>query len=67
MTASAHADSVGSLVGDVISITVYNCVSSANWWYHIPNMEMRLPTGVVKMEISSRPRTEPLEKIKMMN
>ena len=59
--ASAQAESVASLVGDVVSMTEYNCVSSANWWYHIQNIEMRLPTGVMKMENSIGPSTNPCD------
>ena len=58
-SASAHAESVAAPVGDVVSMNAFNFMSSSNWWYRIPNVEMRLPSGVVKTENSSDPRTEP--------
>ena len=51
--------SVDSPFDDVVSVAVYNCVSSTNWWHRISNVETRLPNGVVKMENSSGLRTEP--------
>ena len=59
MIASAHAESVASPVDDVVSMTAYNCLLSANYLYRIPNLEMRLPTDVVMMEYSIGPRIKP--------
>ena len=42
MIASEHAESVSKSVDDVVSMAVYNYVSSANWWCAIPNVGMIL-------------------------
>ena len=55
--ASAYAESVGSLVGDVVSMVVFNCVSLANCLPYSEHCDE--VARVIKMENNSRPRSEP--------
>ena len=58
VTASAQSESVARSDGNSDLMAVYTCVSSANWWYDIPKVDISVPTGVVKIENRSGPRTD---------
>ena len=45
--------------GELGSMTVYSCVSSASWWYFILKELINVPTGAVNMENRGGPKNEP--------